>query len=214
MTDLKPENVLVAHDEDLAKLNVKVVDFGISMLASDDHASPASAESLPYELPKDKAAELLSSAFAVTTDASMRLERRPTASTPTRTDGGELSQRGAGLTQTGVIMGTPLYMAPELGRGAKYARPSSDIFSFGVLAYEVLTGQLPSEQPPILQIFRPGRQWFQPLSTRCPELPEDLARLIEQCLSPSPEARPTSAELAAAIRQRHWGGSGSQEKTR
>ena len=114
-------------------------------------------------------------------------------------DGGAAGSGGL-RTQTGVIMGTPLYMAPELLRGAKLARPAADIFSFGIIAYELLTGQLPSETPPIMLRLKPGARWYTPLSVRSPELPAALAQLLEQCLDAAPEHRPTAAQLLAALR--------------
>ena len=108
--------------------------------------------------------------------------------------------RGSGLlTQTGVIMGTPLYMAPELLGGAKLARASADIFGFGIIAYELVTGQLPSETPPIMLRLKPGARWYTALSVRGPKLPAQLAQLIERCLDVTPENRPTAAELHAAF---------------
>lgn len=108
---------------------------------------------------------------------------------------------GGLLTQTGIIMGTPLYMAPELLRGAKGARSDADIFGFGVIAYELLTGKLPSETPPIMMLLKPSQRWYAPLSLRCPDLPEQLALLIEKCLDAASENRPTAAELFAALRE-------------
>src|SRR6185369_6103344 len=55
-----------------------------------------------------------------------------------------------GMTKTGAFMGTPIYMAPELVKGAREAEPSADVWSFGVLAHELLTGQLPFAEPPVL----------------------------------------------------------------
>lgn len=126
---------------------------------------------------------------------------RKSAPGPSHTgrDTGRISGRPVDLTQTGVIMGTPLYMAPELRQGAKYARPSSDMFSFGVMAYELLAGQLPSETPALFLTFKPGTRWFPSLRSKCPELPETLADIIERCLEPQPEQRPTAAEVKAAF---------------
>ena len=47
------------------------------------------------------------------------------------------------ITHTGEILGTPVYMAPELLRGAKLANGASDVYALGVIAREVLTGNLP-----------------------------------------------------------------------
>ena len=48
------------------------------------------------------------------------------------------------LTRTGQILGTPVYMAPELVRGARMATASSDMYAFGVIAWELMTGELPA----------------------------------------------------------------------
>jgi tRNA A-37 threonylcarbamoyl transferase component Bud32 len=114
-------------------------------------------------------------------------------------DGAQVTPAGL-VTQTGVIMGTPLYMAPELIRGAKLARSDADMFSFGIIAYELLTGQLPSETPPIMLLLKPHVRWYTPLSQRCPDLPAELCQLIEQCLDAGPENRPTAAQLYTALR--------------
>lgn len=173
--DLKPANILIASGTDHAEPEagsqtepraepraepmIKVVDFGVSALSSNEVGEPALAETV---------------------------------------DGAQAVAGGL-LTQTGVIMGTPLYMAPELVWGAKRARSDADIFSFGVIAYELLTGQPPSEIPPIMMRLKPSVRWYAPLSLRCPGHPERLGRLIEQCLDAAPENRPTAAELHTAF---------------
>ena len=96
-------------------------------------------------------------------------------------------------------MGTPLYMAPELRQGAKFARPASDMFSFGGLAFEVLTGQLPSETPALFLMFRPDHPWFPSLQAKNPAVPAELAALIERCLDPISDKRPAAVEVAAVL---------------
>ena len=104
------------------------------------------------------------------------------------------------LTQAGALVGTPLYMAPELLRGAKLAQPSSDIFSFGLMAYEVLTGTLPFAEPPMILVARDrSKLRFEPLDAACPGLPPELARLLERCLVVDPALRPTADALSRAF---------------
>ena len=100
------------------------------------------------------------------------------------------------LTRTGILMGTPAYMAPELARGAKDAQPSSDVWSFGVIAYELATAHHPFPEPPIYAAARGADVSFPALPTT---LPTWLAALIARCLAKDAAARPTAKELEAAL---------------
>jgi serine/threonine-protein kinase len=91
------------------------------------------------------------------------------------------------LTQSNVAMGTANYMAPEQRKDAKRADHKADIYSFGVMAYEMLTGELPIGK-------------FAPPSKLVNGLDAQWDALIERCLEPNPAARPHSAlELANAL---------------
>ena len=90
------------------------------------------------------------------------------------------------LTRTGAVMGTPLYMAPELSRGGRDAQPSSDIFSLGVVAYELLSKELP--RPPL-----------RPLARTRGDLPAELCALVDSCLLEAPDARPSAATIVSAL---------------
>jgi serine/threonine-protein kinase len=101
------------------------------------------------------------------------------------------------LTRTGAILGTPLYMAPELTGGSHDAKSGADLWAFGVIAYEMLTGSHPFAEAPVLA--RLGGRAVpapKPLSAK---LDDDLRELIERCLSPDPFKRPSAAELARAL---------------
>ncbi len=107
------------------------------------------------------------------------------------------TEQNTALTGTGDLIGTPLYMAPELGLGGKSAEPSSDLWSFGVIAYQLITGKRAFEVPPVLEALA-GRPVERP---SFPEgaLPNAVLTLLARCLDLDPTARPTAAELASAL---------------
>jgi hypothetical protein len=111
------------------------------------------------------------------------------------------AETAAALTRTGMMMGTPLYMAPELADGAREATPKSDLFSFGVLAYELLAGRLPYSVPPIVERIA-GRALAvpAPVGELRPLMPVGVARLVDDCLNEDAEQRPTAQSVADGLR--------------
>ena len=113
-----------------------------------------------------------------------------------------LDAKGSTLTQTGQSMGTPLYMSPEQLRGAR-VDSRSDAFSFGVVLYQMLTGQRPfaeesAEGEGLVERIEAGR--FAPVRKLAPKTPRALARLVERCLRAKPKRRfPATAELRRAL---------------
>ncbi len=98
------------------------------------------------------------------------------------------------LTLSGLVMGTPSYMAPEQFAG-RDVDARCDIFAFGVIYYELLSGRNPFEAPD------PMRVWYRinaaappPLHMILPECPERLARLLAQVLQKDPGLRPQSLQ--------------------
>jgi len=100
------------------------------------------------------------------------------------------------LTRASEVFGTPAYMAPELGAGAKNAAPSSDIFSFGVIAHELLVGRPPFQVPAVLSRLN-GDPLVAPAMD---ELEPALRSLVTRCLDVDPAKRPTADELVAMLR--------------
>jgi hypothetical protein len=190
--DLKPANILIGKAASDAAPLIKVVDFGVSaLLAGENSESGEPAQAAPS--PKERTPEVDLMALERTDPAA---GRKSTQKKPA-----DAARKSDVLTQTGVIMGTPLYMAPELIRGARLARPASDMFSFGIVAYELVSGRLPSDSPPMLLGLKPFLRWYTPLAVLCPDLPADIGGLIERCLDAAPENRPTAAELHAALKR-------------
>ena len=116
----------------------------------------------------------------------------------------KVSQPGGGnITRTNSALGTPLYMSPEQARSPKDVDRRSDIFSVGVILYELLTGQTPfhsdsgefteilfkifTQDPPFIGLLRPG-------------LPDDLCTAIHRALARNPDDRyATAYDMAEGI---------------
>jgi serine/threonine-protein kinase len=111
-------------------------------------------------------------------------------------------ENGAGtheLTQTGDVLGTPHYMAPEVvPQGVKEAQTPADVFAFGVIAYELLAGRRPFTDVPTFfgMAVRDPPPSFQQV---CAELPSATAHLLDSCLSQDRRERPTASELARTL---------------
>jgi len=102
--------------------------------------------------------------------------------------------RGKGITGSGVMIGTPEYMSPEQAE-AKEIDHRSDIYSLGVIMYEMTTGQLPfeGETPLSIAMKHKGEMPKNPKELN-PQIPEDLTAAILECLAKEKESRFQSAE--------------------
>lgn len=97
------------------------------------------------------------------------------------------------LTQTGLVMGTPEYMAPEQAEGNKVDE-RSDLYSLGCVIYELLTGNPPFTGPSVMSILRAvATEDAQPVRKLNPDVPADLAKVVMSLLAKCPEDRPASA---------------------
>src|SRR5947209_2808301 len=110
----------------------------------------------------------------------------------------------ATLTATGVAIGTPHYISPEQAAGDRAIDGRSDIYSLGVVAYQMLTGELPFQAPTVPGILMKHITERAPLITdRRPEVPEDLAACVMRSLEKDPEDRwPTAEVLRRALEAR------------
>ena len=107
----------------------------------------------------------------------------------------------AAMTQPGTILGTFQYMAPEQLEG-KEADARSDIFSFGTLLYEMLTGQRAFSGKSQVGLFAAILEHHPtPVSTSQPAVPQELDRFLAICLSKNPDDRfQTARELMRELR--------------
>ena len=93
------------------------------------------------------------------------------------------------LTQTGVVIGTPQYMSPEQASGEK-TDARSDIYSLGVVAYQMLTGELPFEAATVAALLvKQVTSDVPSVLRKRPDCPSDLAGAVSRCLAKEPAQR-------------------------
>ncbi|HEX8791027.1 MAG TPA: serine/threonine-protein kinase [Polyangiaceae bacterium] len=100
------------------------------------------------------------------------------------------------LTSVGDVMGTPMYMAPELLAGALHASAASDVFAFGAMAYEMLTGERPFAN--VEDRMLDERRAI-PVRERAAWVSPSVAAAVEACLAREPADRPSARELVEAF---------------
>ncbi|MDQ3515755.1 MAG: protein kinase [Gemmatimonadota bacterium] len=108
---------------------------------------------------------------------------------------------GSRLTATGMALGTPAYMSPEQAAGDSNIDGRTDIYSLGVVAYQMLCGELPFDAPNTpAMLVKHLSELPRPISDRCRGVPPDLARAVMLMLEKSPDARfPSAGALAVAL---------------
>lgn len=105
-----------------------------------------------------------------------------------------LGEERVNLTQVGMTMGTPLYMSPEQVNGNKVDQ-RSDIYSFGVTCYHMLTGQPPFRGPTAMSIaVKHLKEEPAPLQERRPDLPAALCQMVHRMMAKDPAQRYASAQ--------------------
>jgi serine/threonine protein kinase len=106
------------------------------------------------------------------------------------------------LTQAGLVIGTPDYLSPEQAKGLPLT-PSSDIYSLGVVLYELLAGRLPFTGGTALGVAMSHiHDAPPPLRSLRPDLPGAVEALVQQALAKDPSARfRTAGALAQALAQ-------------
>lgn len=211
--DLKPDNIWLEPNS-LGGYRVKVLDFGIAKL---DRPSDAAAEtpgatrrgketranptaSLPPPTPVDaESATVIEPGpdFDTGVPASGSDERGVTGHETTRLP---QATTAANLTRVGAILGTPAFMSPEQCRGEDLDT-RSDIYSLGVIAYQMLSGAPPFTGETTSVMRAHGESPPTPLQEHDRRLPEGVSRVIMSALEKTPAARPqTALAFANALR--------------
>jgi serine/threonine protein kinase/Leucine-rich repeat (LRR) protein len=99
------------------------------------------------------------------------------------------------MTQSGAIVGTPAYMAPEQARGNQPIDARADLFSLGCVLYRLCSGELPFKSDTTMGMLLAIATEEPPLpTTYAPDLPPELCELIMQLLQKDPAKRPASAK--------------------
>jgi len=105
------------------------------------------------------------------------------------------------MTKTGTLLGSPPYMSPEQVRGLRDLDHRTDLWSFGIILFRVVTGSLPFQSDQVGDlIFKICADAAPPPSSLVAGLPPDLDRFFERALAKSPAARySTAIEMAEAF---------------
>jgi len=168
--DIKAANIMIGPD------GVKVLDFGLAKLRDGD---PLASISLSPSL-----------------SSSLSSSREPAAASQARIALDETAKADSYETRDGQLLGTPLYMAPEQIEGGP-PDERSEVFSVGVLAYEILAGKPPYTATTMDVLLRQvTREAPPPL----PDVPGAIEAIVMRALEKDPARRfPTMSALAAAV---------------
>jgi serine/threonine protein kinase len=99
------------------------------------------------------------------------------------------------LTRSGIVLGTADYLSPEQARGDRLG-PQSDLYSLGVVCFEMLTGVPPfTGDKPVEIAMRHATEAVPPITTRNPKLPRDLEALVQRATAHDPKRRYRTAVI-------------------
>jgi len=166
--DLKPENIWL-EPSGPNEINVKVLDFGIARLqdiiAFDELKPP----------PEFTEPAISRQPFSITEDETLRL-----------------NYTARQMSRFGSVMGTPKYMSPEQCRGERLDK-SSDVYSLGVIAYQMLTGEPPFTGTTPELLIRHREADPAPLREKRGDIPAGVDAVVRQALAKDKNARPATA---------------------
>jgi serine/threonine protein kinase len=183
--DLKPDNIWL-EPNGRGGYTVKVLDFGLVKLRETDHTASLAAPIT--HLPPTETETL----FRETSEESATLIK-------------SLPAQDENLTAVGSIMGTPFYMSPEQCRGEQLDR-RSDIYSLGVVAFRLLTGETPFKGSPqeVIELHKTAAA--PEVREKNRKVPRKMAALVMSALAKNPAERPPSANGFASALRAGWEG--------
>jgi serine/threonine protein kinase/formylglycine-generating enzyme required for sulfatase activity len=119
---------------------------------------------------------------------------------PKVSDFGLAKLEGTDLTQSGALMGTPSYMAPEQADGrTREIGTATDVYALGAILYQVLTGRPPFDAESAIEIlYKVVHHEVPQIRSRVPEVARDLETICHKCLEKDPKRRYRSADALAA----------------
>jgi serine/threonine-protein kinase len=110
-------------------------------------------------------------------------------------------EAGSRLTVTGIAVGTPAYMSPEQAMGEREVDGRSDLYSLGVVAYQMLTGRLPfTGGNSMALLLKQVNERPRPITDLRPEVPKTIRDAVERAMLKDPDERwPTAAAMRDAL---------------
>ena len=201
--DLKPGNIMVVPAQGGQRLQVKVLDFGLARLV-DPRGLPETGTAPAGGVPNFALLQALDEAEK-SRELGDQLTAPPKQVAPEATKDGSRepgqSQMGSRhswdrLTQVGTFMGSPRYASPEQLQG-QAAGSSSDIFSLGIVAWELLSGEhpYPGDERSRMRAILEGKR----AELKVRGLPSGTAELLKGMLETHPFKRPTSSKVSETL---------------